>query len=159
MCSVLCSHAADKPTTLVSILVPLSATHSELPLHLLLLLLLLLCCLFASSSDIYEEHLLLTPHGRDTCDFSFLCVVPFLQVKYKEAVKKEASSCLYHRLPETLETQRVKEVTELQSEVHTRTHSLLSVFVSLMFVDKLFFETQNCTFKIAANMLVQLKWC
>lgn len=41
----------------------------------------------------------------------------FLQVKYKEAGKREASSALYHRLPETLETQRVKEVTELQSEV------------------------------------------
>lgn len=40
-------------------------------------------------------------------------------MKYKEAGRKEASSSLYHRLPGTLETQRVKEVTELQSEVRT----------------------------------------
>lgn len=38
-------------------------------------------------------------------------------MKYKEAGRKEASSSLYHRLPETLETQRVKEVTALQSQV------------------------------------------
>uniref|UniRef100_G3NA44 Uncharacterized protein n=1 Tax=Gasterosteus aculeatus TaxID=69293 RepID=G3NA44_GASAC len=38
------------------------------------------------------------------------------EVKYKEAGKKEASVSLYHRLPETLETRRVREVTELQSE-------------------------------------------
>lgn len=53
----------------------------------------------------------------------------FLQVKYKEAGKKEASSSLYHQLPETLETQHVKEVTELQSEVHTSIiHIHLSTF-------------------------------
>ena len=42
-----------------------------------------------------------------------------LQVKYKEAVKKEASSSLFHLLPDTPETQRVREVTELQSEVQS----------------------------------------
>lgn len=47
------------------------------------------------------------------------------QVKYKEAVKKEARGALYHRLPETLETQRVKEVTELQSEVRARNELIL----------------------------------
>lgn len=53
----------------------------------------------------------------------------FLQVKYKEAGKKEASSSLYHQLPETLETQHVKEVTELQSKVHTSIiHIHLSTF-------------------------------
>lgn len=41
-----------------------------------------------------------------------------MQVKYKAAVKNESSSSLFHLLPETLQTQRVKEVTELQSEVH-----------------------------------------
>lgn len=46
----------------------------------------------------------------------------FLQSKYKEASRKEASSCLYHQLPETLETLHAKEATELQSQVHTLSH-------------------------------------
>lgn len=46
----------------------------------------------------------------------------FLQAKYKEASRKEASSCLYHQLPETLETLHAKEATELQSQVHTLSH-------------------------------------
>lgn len=46
----------------------------------------------------------------------------FLQAKYKEASKKEANSCLYHQLPETLETQHAKEATELQSQVHKHTN-------------------------------------
>lgn len=52
------------------------------------------------------------------------------QVKYKEAVKKEARESLYHRLPETLETQRVKEVTELQSEVRAHRLRTSSVFTN-----------------------------
>lgn len=43
-----------------------------------------------------------------------MCV---LQVKYKQAAKQQAASSLFSKLPETLETRRVKEVTELQSEV------------------------------------------
>lgn len=39
------------------------------------------------------------------------------QVKYKEVVKKEASSCLYSKLPETLETQHAKDASQLQSQV------------------------------------------
>lgn len=39
-------------------------------------------------------------------------------MKYKAGVK-ERSSSLFHFLPETLHTQHVKEVTELQSEVLT----------------------------------------
>ncbi|XP_056440747.1 uncharacterized protein LOC130377618 [Gadus chalcogrammus] len=35
---------------------------------------------------------------------------------YKAAVKEQSGSSLYSKLPETLETQRVKEVTQLQSE-------------------------------------------
>uniref|UniRef100_A0A3B3BH11 Nebulin n=1 Tax=Oryzias melastigma TaxID=30732 RepID=A0A3B3BH11_ORYME len=47
---------------------------------------------------------------------------------HESAVKKEVSSSLYHQLPETLETQRVKEVTELQSEVHSFIiHSLIHI--------------------------------
>lgn len=42
-----------------------------------------------------------------------------LQSKYKEAGKKEASSSLYSKLPETLETQHAKEVAQLQSQVLT----------------------------------------
>lgn len=40
-----------------------------------------------------------------------------LQLKYREAVKKDLSASLYHQLSETLETQRVREVTQLQSQV------------------------------------------
>lgn len=47
---------------------------------------------------------------------------PF-QAKYKDAAKKEASSCEYHQLPETLETQHAKEASQMQSEV-PQTHSL-----------------------------------
>ena len=50
-----------------------------------------------------------------------------LQVKYKEAGRKEAGSSLYHQLPETLETQRVKEVTELQSEVQASVLHMLNI--------------------------------
>lgn len=50
----------------------------------------------------------------------FMC---HLQAKYKEAGKKEANTCLYSLLPETLETQHAKETTELLSEVKSsRTH-------------------------------------
>lgn len=41
---------------------------------------------------------------------------PF-QSKYKEEGKKEASISLYSILPETPETQRAREASELQSEV------------------------------------------
>ena len=41
------------------------------------------------------------------------------QAKYKEASKKQASTPLYHRLPETLETQHAKEASQLQSQVNT----------------------------------------
>lgn len=39
------------------------------------------------------------------------------QVKYKEAGKKEVSSSLYSKLPETLETKHAKDVSQLQSQV------------------------------------------
>lgn len=41
------------------------------------------------------------------------------QTKYKEASKKQTSTSLYHRLPETLETQHAKEASQLQSQVRT----------------------------------------
>lgn len=47
------------------------------------------------------------------------------QAKYKDAAKKEASSCEYHQLAETLETQHAKEASELQSEVPTHASSVL----------------------------------
>lgn len=40
-----------------------------------------------------------------------------LQTKYREAGRKAASSCLYSKLPETLETHHAKEVSQLQSQV------------------------------------------
>uniref|UniRef100_A0A3Q2ZMS8 Nebulette n=1 Tax=Kryptolebias marmoratus TaxID=37003 RepID=A0A3Q2ZMS8_KRYMA len=40
----------------------------------------------------------------------------YISVKYKEDVQKELSSSLYSRLPQTLQTERAKEVTELQSQ-------------------------------------------
>uniref|UniRef100_A0A3B4AXM2 SH3 domain-containing protein n=1 Tax=Periophthalmus magnuspinnatus TaxID=409849 RepID=A0A3B4AXM2_9GOBI len=42
------------------------------------------------------------------------------RVKYKESMKKDCSNALYHTLPETLETQRVKEITQLQSQQFNR---------------------------------------
>lgn len=46
------------------------------------------------------------------------CVL-FFQNKYKEASKRDASSCLYSKLPETQETLRAKEASHLQSQVCT----------------------------------------
>lgn len=43
------------------------------------------------------------------------------QSRYREASRKEAKTCLYHQLPETLETLHAKEAGELQSQVHTIT--------------------------------------
>lgn len=40
-----------------------------------------------------------------------------LQVKYKEAGQKELSSSLFSTLPQTLQTEVAKELTELQSQV------------------------------------------
>ena len=48
--------------------------------------------------------------------FEFYIVL--LQVKYKEDGKKEMSINLYSLLPETIDTQHAKEVSNLQSEVH-----------------------------------------
>lgn len=46
------------------------------------------------------------------------CLVSFIfQVKYKENAKTELSSSLYSLLPETAETQFVRELTEMLSEV------------------------------------------
>lgn len=42
-----------------------------------------------------------------------------LQTKYKEAGRREASSSLYSKLPETLDTLHAKEVSQLQSQVLT----------------------------------------
>lgn len=44
-----------------------------------------------------------------------------VQLKYKEAVKKEVTNSLYSTLPETLETQHAKEASQLQSQVTTVT--------------------------------------
>lgn len=41
------------------------------------------------------------------------------QAKYKEDGKKELSKNLYSALPETTETQFVKQMSEIQSEVRT----------------------------------------
>lgn len=43
--------------------------------------------------------------------------IVFLQVKYKQEVKQQTPSSQFTKLPETLETKRVKDVTALQSEV------------------------------------------
>lgn len=61
-----------------------------------------------------------------------------LQVKYKEAGQKELPPSLFSTLPQTLHTQVVKEVTELQSQVtdHGR-HFLPTLFVFFFFI-KLF---------------------
>lgn len=49
--------------------------------------------------------------------FSANCTNCVFQAKYKKASKKDTSTSLYHRLPETLETQHAKEASQLQSQV------------------------------------------
>lgn len=41
----------------------------------------------------------------------------WLQIKYREAGKQAASSCLYSKLPETMDTRHAKEASQLQSQV------------------------------------------
>lgn len=64
------------------------------------------------------------------CVFS-LCPAVFMQVKYKQDGRKEASSSLYHQLPETTETQLAKELRDIYSEVRNtptqRHHRRVSV--------------------------------
>ncbi len=47
----------------------------------------------------------------------YIIIIILLQVKYKEDGKKEMSINLYSLLPETIDTQHAKEVSNLQSEV------------------------------------------
>uniref|UniRef100_A0A669AUY9 Nebulette n=1 Tax=Oreochromis niloticus TaxID=8128 RepID=A0A669AUY9_ORENI len=49
-------------------------------------------------------------------DFTYRGANCVFQAKYKKASKKETSASLYHRLPETLETQHAKEASQLQSQ-------------------------------------------
>lgn len=53
------------------------------------------------------------------CHTSSRQTLSSLQVKYKEDVQKELSSSLFCSLPQTLQTELAKEVTELQSQVTT----------------------------------------
>lgn len=46
--------------------------------------------------------------------------VECVQIKYREAGKKQASTSLYQQLPETLETRHAKEASQLQSQVQPR---------------------------------------
>lgn len=61
-----------------------------------------------------------TSRGLISCVTSdtVLSVCPSsLQVKYREHVQKDLSSSQFSSLPQTLQTERAKEVTELQSQV------------------------------------------
>lgn len=48
----------------------------------------------------------------------------WLQIKYREAGKRAASSCLYSKLPETLDTRHAKEASQLQSQVTSGVHDI-----------------------------------
>lgn len=45
-------------------------------------------------------------------------------MKYREAGKRAASSCLYAKLPETLATRHAKEASQLQSQVTCGAHDI-----------------------------------
>lgn len=48
----------------------------------------------------------------------------WLQIKYREAGKQAASSCLYSKLPETMDTRHAKEASQLQSQVTCGAHDI-----------------------------------
>lgn len=48
----------------------------------------------------------------------------WLQIKYREAGKQAASSCLYSKLPETLDIRHAKEASQLQSQVTCGAHDI-----------------------------------
>ena len=54
-----------------------------------------------------------------------------VQIKYKEDGKYENTSSLYHLMPDTMQTQFAREVTDLQSEVNLALSSLFSLSLSL----------------------------
>lgn len=47
-----------------------------------------------------------------------------LQIKYRETGKQVASSCLYSKLPQTLDTRHAKEASQLQSQVTCGAHDI-----------------------------------
>lgn len=59
------------------------------------------------------------------------------QIRYKEAVKTELAHPVYHQLPDTLETQLARELTDMQSNVRPaplgRTTSFLPFLGRLTF--------------------------
>lgn len=64
-----------------------------------------------------RKHLECVAHAVNVC----------LQIKYKEAGKKELSTCLYSVLPLTMDMQHAKEAGELLSEVTLDAFCLLLV--------------------------------
>lgn len=67
------------------------------------------------TGSLYFSECLVLPPVRVS---SPLCV---LQILYKEAVKKELPCPVYHQLPDTLETQFARELTDMQSHVRAGT--------------------------------------
>ena len=55
--------------------------------------------------------------GVTKFDMFTIYVLSIHQTKYKESAKNSGSTSIYSQLPETTETQFVKAVSELQSEV------------------------------------------
>lgn len=66
------------------------------------------------------------------------------QIRYKEAVKAELAHPVYHQLPDTLETQFARELTDMQSNVRPaplrRTTSFLPVLAQLTFARNCFYS-------------------
>ena len=68
----------------------------------------------------------MNPYTLERCHSLLLLVqqesrsCPFFifQIKYKEGGKKDISASLYSQLPETMETQFAKEISDIQSEVN-----------------------------------------
>lgn len=60
-----------------------------------------------------------------------ICTLFSHKVKYKEDGKKEMSVNLYSLLPDTIDTQHAKELTEMQSEVGAtlNTQQLFSTWI------------------------------
>lgn len=79
-------------------------------------------CILARDETRYEvdQRILAGPRAckRDVQPESVSSSCVF-QAKYREASKKQASTALYHQLPETMETKHAKEASLLQSQVQT----------------------------------------
>ncbi len=96
------------------------------------------------------------PVSVHRCIIVSACVC--VQLKYKAALKKGRSSSLFHLLPETLETARAREVSELLSEVTTECRSASFFFFIVISAAWWSCRPTICFFRWSTKRTVRRRW-